>query len=238
MTNPVTTSSDRTRDKAKGRVEHMLDDIYNAIGDRASLRRTLADLVHADLAGGRLDGSILRGTSYDRGSAGRRTELYIDEPGGARELSRAEVDAGVVPDWAITVDPDPVGDHVANQQRDQVHELALKATSYARDAAAALWALQNTLGAFTLLRDPNPNPPKVRYCRCARWREVDRPPVQRAATTVGDRLPEPADLCSDCYEAVRRTAESGSRKGRLPVEDEVRRHDRTGRWRLTDGAAA
>lgn len=235
----VEPANERARQAAKRRVEHMLDDIYNAIGDRQQLHASLSALVHADLAGGSVDGPAIRAASWDGAGGSRRTEHYLEDLCGARELTRAEVDAGVVPDWSVTVDPDPVGDQVAGMQQDQVHEMTEKATGYARDAAHALWALHNTLAAFMQLRDPNPvaNRAKVRYCRCARHREVNRPPVKRFGTTVGDRLEVPADLCDDCYEAVRRTADSGSRKGRLPSEDEVRRHDRNGRWRITGAAA-
>lgn len=112
----------------------------------------------------------------------------------------------------------------------------MKAVGYATDAANALHALRNTLDAFTQIRDPNPPAPvAVRYCRCARWREVNKPPIQHGTsssegTTVGGRLETPTKCCDDCYRGIERTAEAGSGEGRLPTEQEIQHHDRVGRW--------
>jgi hypothetical protein len=227
-----------TRTSAARRTDQLLDDINNALGTGPEVRTAMVKLLESDLAGGRTDTRGLRGTSYDGdGRYSRRTEHYVDEHDGARQLTAAEVRAGVVPDWSITVDPDPVGDQVTAAEPDAVHALAMRAVGYARDAANALHALRNTLDAFTQIRDPDPNPRPVavRYCRCARWREMNRPPVQHGTsssegTTVGGRLTEPTKCCNDCYEAVRLTADGDTGEGRLPTEDEIRHHDRVGRW--------
>lgn len=200
------------RSTATRRADHLLDDIHNGIGDPKQLRLSLIALLHADMAGGSIHGVPLSGTSYDR-------------------------------DGIRSGDPtDPTGDRAARNldtagDRDQVHELRTKAEGYARDAANALHALTNVCAAFMQLRDDTANTPAVRYCPCARHREIDNPPVQHTGT-VGGRLPEATGLCSDCYEAVRRTAEPGTGKGRLPNRDEIRHHDRNGRWRIVTGAAA
>lgn len=225
-----------TRTTATRQTDQLLDDIHNGLGDERELRTALTMLLAADMAG-RTDSPGLRAASYDGdGRNTRRTEHYIDEPGGARQLTDAEVKAGVTPSWSVTVDPDPVGDGVTHLEPDAVHDLAVKATGYARDAANSLHALRNTLAAFTQLRDLDPQTLPVRYCRCAKWRDSNQPPVQHRGT-VGGRMPEAVEVCSDCYEAIRRLAEPGTGTGRLPVEDEVRHHDRHGRWRLSSAAA-
>lgn len=227
MTNPTERASKRT--------DQLLADIHNGLGDQRELRTALVLLIAADLAG-RTDSPGLRSTSYDGdGRSGRRTEHYVDEPGGARMLTREELAGGAVPDWSITVDPDQVGDAAmaVADGGDQVHDLAVKATQYLHDAANALHAARNTLAAFAQLRDQDPQPIPIRYCRCARWREKNRPPVQHGVgggTTVGGRLEQPIGLCDDCYRAVVTTAEAGSGEGRLATEDEIRHHDRHGRW--------
>lgn len=212
------------RSTATRRADHLLDDILNVTGrfsddpktGAQGLRRILAALIHSDTAGGSLGGTPLSGTSYDgdgiRGS-----------------------------------DPtDPTGDRAARNlddqgERDEVHDLRTAVEGYLRDAAHSLYAADNALQAFMQLRNEDPNPIPVRYCPCARYRETNKPPVHHGANggvDVGGRLTERVGLCRDCYEAVIRTAESGTGNGRLPNADEIRHHDRNGRWRIVTGAAA
>lgn len=87
---------------------------------------------------GEFDSSGVRSVSYDRtGASGRRTELYVDGPDGARQLSADEVADGASSDWHSPAIHDPAGDQATNGSRDPQHRTELRDALKALDVAAS-----------------------------------------------------------------------------------------------------
>jgi len=121
----------------------------------------------------------------------------------------------------------------ARAPRDRHRELTLAAFDHLRRAVHGAEIAWGVLRALDELLEEGDAEVTVRSCEACtgkRGRGGNRAVAHRG--TVGDRLKYALDLCDACYGFVERTAKPGSRGGYLPSEDQVRRHEERGRWRL------
>lgn len=108
----------------------------------------------------------------------------------------------------------------ARPPKDEHRELTLKAVRHLDAAVTHINALVTALNAIDELRGEEH---QAEQCdACGPHREIITPIHARG--DVGGRLDQPAKLCRPCYEFVFRGP------GRLPTSDEVKHHERNGRW--------
>jgi hypothetical protein len=179
------------------------------------------------------------GLEAELGQACDRERAGTNAPDGwPRRASGAEGSGGSGDEYrssteraALTpLDPD------VRPSRDMHRTLTLHAYDKLQRAVQELEGCRNALGDLARLRAPDGGQSYARKCEaCAgrRGRGGDRDVAHRG--TVGDRLAHVVDLCEACYQFVVLTAKSGSRGGRLPDAEQVRRHEDRGRWRVKTG---
>lgn len=115
--------------------------------------------------------------------------------------------------------------------RDRHHELTLLAVEHLEQLVHSANILISALNSIDdLTSDAGPAPRTCAACTGHRPLGGDQAVAHRG--TVGDRLERAVDLCEDCRNFVKQTANPGSREGRLPTPVEIDWHDKRGRWRL------
>lgn len=106
-------------------------------------------------------------------------------------------------------------------ERDQLRDHLVHALDFLDEAVRSVGAFANRLTAIDRLVTP----PASRTKHCEGCLPAGIQHSWDHYGDVGQRLDKPLQLCSEVYQFV-------VRNGRLPSEEELRKHATTGRWRL------
>lgn len=143
------------------------------------------------------------------------TEVGRTGRGGSSSVERAML-------VLIGEDPCPADRH--RQLTRRAMNRLLAAVSAVEACVAALDSIDELVG------DASQSQRTCEICTGKRGMGGDRPIAHRG--TVGDRLERAVDACDRCYQFITRSAAPASRAGYLPTDEQIRRNEEHGRWRM------
>jgi hypothetical protein len=213
-------SRETRRERALRESEEELRSAFKKIRAESSIKRE-AEAVAAlrrELHGGtpKVDGWS-GGTSYDGGGGGPTIKVMPSDLAAGDDPVAIEGERI----RATGVETSVVA-RLAGQTNDPHHDLTRNAVRTAVASARQMAGLGSILDQIGKLHDEAPTIPQL--CEACAPGGAQHEPEH--VGTVSGRLDQVVHLCDSSFQLVQRT-------GKLPTPDQVRHHERTGRWKIT-----